>query len=327
MGEFAVSYEDVVLAGMLGDEWNVLVARTAEGVARETSHDDPAGARRVAESFRRAHHLESGQDLRSWLAERELDLAGFESHARRESLLELGAAAARPSLLPDGFDEALRVDSFCSGYWRDGARRVVQWMAAPGLLGHGRGVAIDVALLAQSAAEDPAAGLGVLGSAWCEERLATLAAWGEALDLLTADLATDAAVRSLVDRHWEDWTRLELDACVFPSEPAAREAMLCATEDGDTPDEIARRAGNDVQQLSVTSGDLGPELGPVVLCAAVDAATGPVRLREEWAVLWVRDRSPADPADPEVRAMAADVLVEEAVAGATRGELRWHGLT
>lgn len=328
MGELVVSYEDVVLAGMLGEEWTKLVERTAEGVAQEAvGANDPGGARRVAESFRRARHLESGQDLRTWLSERELDLAGFESFARREALVEACVVPPTPAPLPEGFEVALRVDSYCSGYWRTGAERVVQWMAAPGLLGHALGVAIDVSGLARSAADDPAAGLDALGVAWCEERLATLAAWRESLDLLTSAVATDAAVRALVDRHWEHWTQLELDACQLPSEPAAREAMLCANEDGDMPDEIARRAGINLQRLSLASGDLGPELGPVVLSAAVDTATGPVRLGEGWAVVWVRERRPADPTDPDVRAEAADALVAEAIRGATRGELSWHGLT
>jgi len=324
----SVTYEDVTLAGMLGTQWDGLVAWCAQGVQRQAAdRADASAVKREAEAFRRAHHLEAGEDLRAWLSERDLTVATWESHLQRRVLLGGVSWPPRPSSLPTGFEDAIRTDSFCTGFWHDGARRLVDWMVAPGLLGHDVGVKINVRDLAKAALLDEAAGLSDLDAAWCDERLSTLASWMQAYEQLGTAIANDGAVRSLVDRNWAEWTTLEMDLCAFGTPSAANEALLCATEDGDGPEDVARRARAELRRQVVRAGDLESGIASILLSTGVGEVVGPFRIGSEWVVMWLLDRQAPDPDDPGVRAEAARTLVDAAVEGATRGELHWHGPT
>jgi len=113
-----------------------LVCWCAEGIqrAREgaATHDD---VRRAAESFRRHRKLEAGEDLRSWLAARAITMSEWESHLRRAVVLGGPTLSpSRPPRMPAEFEIALRVDSFCRGFWESESRRVLSWLAAAELV-------------------------------------------------------------------------------------------------------------------------------------------------------------------------------------------------
>jgi hypothetical protein len=325
LGDRPVTYEDVVLAGMLGDEWDSLVAWSAEGIRRHVGGVvDASEVRRVAERFRRARRLEAGQALRAWLAERDITIPEWEAYlGRRVALGEGFGFTDRPSTLPVAFDAVLRVDSFCNRFWEVGAKRVIEWMAAQHLLGDTTGTAIDVSQIVEAALADDAAKLSDKGAEWCQERLATLASWSEAYSRLGGSVATEAAIQSTIEAHWSEWSFLHLDVCRLASEPAAREALISATDDGTSPEEIARRAHATLRREVVRARDLEKGILPILLSTTIDEPTGPFRIGTDWVVMWVRARQPADASDPLVRADAVDALVSAAVEREMRGTVRW----
>ena len=325
LGDESISYEDVVLAGMLGEEWDALVAWSARGVERSVKEDVDARTLRLeAESFRRDRRLESGQALRAWLAERGVTVPQWESHVRRRVVLgDAMIPLERPHALPADLDAALRVDSFCNRFWELGSSRVVGWLAARRLLGGATVAEIDVSQIVDAALDDEAAQLADKGAQWCHARLATLASWSEARSRLGGAVASDTAIQSMIEAHWGEWSFLHLDVCRLASEPAAREALRCATDDGDGPEEIARRAHAELQRQVVRAGDLEPSLLPILLSSTIDEPIGPFRLGSDWVVYWVRARPPADPSDPVVRADAVEALVGAAVDRELRGAVKW----
>jgi hypothetical protein len=325
LGDESISYEDVVLAGMLGEEWDSLVAWSAEGVERCVKEGvDVHALRREAEAFRRERRLEAGQALRAWLAEREVTVPQWESHVRRRMVLGDGITPfERPRKLPGDLDAALRVDSFCNRFWELGARRVVGWLAARRLLGDATVAEIDVSQIVDEALADEAAQLSDRGAEWCHARLTTLASWSEAHSRLGGSVASDAAIQSMIGAHWEEWSCLHLDVCRLASEPAAREALRCATDDGERPEEIARRAHAELQRQVVRARDLEPSLLPILLSCTIGEPTGPFRLGSDWVVFWVRARPPTDPSDPIVRADAVEALVGATVDRELRGAVKW----
>jgi 6-phosphogluconolactonase/glucosamine-6-phosphate isomerase/deaminase len=52
---------------------------------------------------------------------------------------------------------------------------------------------------------------------------------------------------------------------------------------------------------------------------------GPLNYDGHWRILWVRERSVADRSDESVRNIAQRALVDEAVDGAAKGHVKWHG--
>jgi hypothetical protein len=324
LGDRSITYEDIVLAGMLGDEWNELVAWSAAGVLQQADGAEVSGeVRRTAEQFRRDRRLEAGDALRAWLAAREITVPEWESHvARRVALSKDSGRTERPVVVPE-LNGVLRVDGFCNRFWELGANRVLEWMAAQRLVGDAPVAEIDVSQIVEATLADRAAGLADKGAKWCEEHLAILASLSEAHSRLAGMVGTDQAIQGVIDAHWGEWSHLHLDVCRLLSEPAAREALTCAIDDGDSPAVIARRAHTEVERQVVRAEGLESGVLPILLSTPIDEPTGPFRIGSDWLVMWVRERQPADPSDPLVRSEAVEVLVRAAVDRELRGVVTW----
>ena len=87
-GSEAVTYRELLLTGAATGLLSGLVAEAAVGerLLRLSSEGPPRDAVRAeAKRFRRARHLESGEDLRVWLASRGLTLDEFDQYLSRVS--------------------------------------------------------------------------------------------------------------------------------------------------------------------------------------------------------------------------------------------------
>ncbi len=327
VGDHTVSYEDVVLAGISDGSWDALVCWCAEGIqrAREgaATHDD---VRRAAESFRRHRKLEAGEDLRSWLAARAITMSEWESHLRRAVVLGGPTLSpSRPPRMPAEFEIALRVDSFCRGFWESESRRVLSWLAAAELVGAVVPTATEIDQLAEPTVDDDTTELGAMGEDWWRERMATLTAWRRAHERLGEHIADESTIAGFVAERWLEWSVVTFESCVVATESAAREALLCANEDGLPPKQIADRAGGTVEWRTVRAGQLGDGLAARMLSAQLHTPVGPVRDDSHWSVVWVRHREPPDPTDPVVRRDVEKELVVEAVKRQLIGRDVWRG--
>ncbi len=82
----AVTYRELLLTGAAtGVLWGLVVeAAAGERLTRSSPEGPPRDAVRAeAQRFRRARHLESGEDLRVWLASRGLTLDEFDQYISR----------------------------------------------------------------------------------------------------------------------------------------------------------------------------------------------------------------------------------------------------
>ncbi len=82
----AVTYRELLLTGAATGLLSGLVAEAAAGerLLRSSPEGPPRDAVRAeAKRFRRARHLESGEDLRVWLASRGLTLDEFDQYISR----------------------------------------------------------------------------------------------------------------------------------------------------------------------------------------------------------------------------------------------------
>jgi len=327
VGDHTVSYEDVVLAGLSDGSWDALVCWCAEGLQRDreggATHDE---VRRAAESFRRHRRLEAGEDLRSWLAARAITMSDWESHLRRAVVLgETTQLPTRPPRLPAEFENALRVDSFCRSFWEIGARRVLSWLAAAELVGSVVPTTTELDSFVEVAADDHTVELSAMGEDRYRERMATLVAWRRAHERLGEHVTDESTIAGFLAERRLDWSVVTVESCVVSTESAAREALLCATEDGLPPKEIADRARGTVEWRTVRAGQLGDGLAARMLSAQLHTPVGPVRDDSHWSVAWVRHREPPDPTDPVVRMDVKAELVVEAVRRQLVGRDVWRG--
>ena len=327
VGEHRVNYEDVVLAGIADGSWPALVAWCAEGTQRQRERGiSRADVRRAAESFRRQRKLEAGEDLRAWLAARAITMSDWETHLRRAvALADVTLSPSRPAPLSATLGNSLRVDSFCRGFWESEARRLLSWLAAAELVGPVAPSPAEIDPLVTLAVNDDTAELGATGEAWCRQRLTTLMAWRGAHDRLGENVADEPTIARFVAERSLDWTVVTLEACVVATESAAREALLCATEDGLPPGQIADRARGEVEYRTVRAEELGDGLATRLLSAELDTPVGPIGGDCHWSIVWVRHREPPGPADPVIRADVRAALVVEAVKRQLTGRDIWRG--
>jgi hypothetical protein len=156
----AVTYRELLLTGAASGLLSQLVADAADGerLLRQSVEGPPRDAVRAeASSFRRARHLESGEDLRVWLSSRGLTLDQFDRYTSRvvartqagsqpgSDEPDAGPAGADPDAAPaDAEPDAERAELTStvlfselafSGAWRAFADTAVRLFAAERLSG------------------------------------------------------------------------------------------------------------------------------------------------------------------------------------------------
>jgi hypothetical protein len=322
----AVSYDeadltvDSLLIGALHDgTWDRLRALLARGIGAELAHQVPSRtAQQEAETaFRRARGMLAGEDLRAWLAARDLTLTEWRSHIRLKLLGE-----DRDGLLPvvplDSLPDAARAAVAIEGIYEAAARPML-FGAASGEPPPMPDPALSEAL-AVRAADDSALPV--------ERRdLSSLTREAEVVLRLHGQLerarsqVDEQTIRDTVAEHALDWTVLLCDEIVLDTEAAAREAMLCLSSDGVGLRAVAGLAGKEVRE--------GMEIGaqaadPALLAAEVGASVGPLAVGAGWAVQILAARRAPDPADPNTRTRARDLALERVLERRLAGRLRWH---
>ena len=324
VGDSPITYEDVVLAGYFTGDWDTLVQRCADGIRRDATASVAAeDLRLAAEHFRRRRRLVSSHELHAWLDERAISFADWEGYLRRD-LLVSDATSPAVGVADTGadFSSALRADAFCAGFWSEVGARVVSWAVAATLTARDAD-ATHLARVADALSADPLAPFAGRDE-WVTQRSADIGRWLAAYQALDEEVASDAALSATLEDDWSTWSILTIDSCVVASESAAREAISCSNDDHLELAEIARRAHSSIEHRRVRSRDLPDGLAPLLLTAPLDEAVGPLRLSDEWSVVWVRERASASLEDPSVRAHATASLVDAAVANAAKGLVTWR---
>jgi hypothetical protein len=332
----AVTYRELLLTGATTGLVSRLVAEAAAGerLLRSSPEGPPRDAVRAeAKRFRVARHLESGEDLRVWLASRELTLGELSRVVARAN-----AESSEPDVEPAGgpgelTSKLLFAELAFSGAWRLFADDAVRLFAAERLPGQGR-LTGDGPEAGQGQTPEGKLGLataevhkvlrpfGPFDPAWCGERLEVLRARARALDEIERQVRSSGGVKARLDESRLEWALFRYDELPLRSQAAAMEALSCARADGLPADEIARRAGTELTARRARREALPAGHAALLDRAAQDEAVGPVAREGGFSVLWLRDRSRPDIADPEVAERAVAELLFETLERAATGAVR-----
>ena len=329
LGDEATTFADLLLIGIATGLLDQATDMTRRGLwaLEQTGFDLPREkVVEAAVTFRRARKLESGQDLRIWLAARQLTMDEWEAHLRRTLAgLQLPSSDVPTEAAEIGLDcEVLVIDLACGGWWQRFADLATRLWAASRLVEDDFTVAdIDADETGRIlAAVKP---LGDLGEKWCAEGLGRIRGRQRALDEAVRRYATPKLVAARILEHGTGWTELRFDELVLPTREAANEAMLCAREDGVAAAELAQRCALPLWQRASRHDLLSAAVASFLDGALPDQAIGPVARDEQWAVLWLRERRRPSLEDEAVRTAAAAELLDEAIARVGQGLIREAG--
>lgn len=307
------TWSDVFLAALLWGEWDALLQATRDAQASKDAVEQ------AGRDWRVARRLIAGDELKAWLARRDLSVADWKAHLRRA----IGERSADAE--PD--PAVLWAEGSCSGAWADVARRLAARAAAADVAGTSPApgtpppawfARMPDAARAREIGIDPGAVAVRAGELWSAER---------ALRDLASSAAAPDEVASVVASHNVDWLRVDCDWLEAGDEDVAREAALLARVDGLELAEVARRAGLPLEPRRVYVGELDAELQPRVISAAPGDLLGPVALNggaTRWLVAAVRDKVTPTVDDPEIRERAERTAVTAAVERAVAERVRWH---
>ncbi len=323
-GDTVLTYRDLMVIGAATGALGRFVSdlRRGDHLVRSSASPVPGElVRSEAATFRRARHLESGDDLRTWLETRRLVLEDLEGYLRR-----LVARASRPSeppAEPPGPVDALElyVELMCSGGWRSLASSVVDLVAARQLVDGGPGTSsprdagVDE-LLAVAGLEPHDADVRAL-----VERARRDAG---ALDQLRQSVAKSPEAARRAGGHRAEWTTFEFELLVLASQAAAAEAVSCS-RDGLSADVIATRAGEALRRIRARADELPAHLAGILEAAPAAEAVGPVEVEGGFAAVWLSERTRPSAHDAEVLRWATDEVLAEALERAVAGTVRELG--
>lgn len=325
VAETLLSYRELLavgaVLGLLQPVVDHVRRTTVGGPGRSSGRVDAEDLRMQAAEYRRARHLESGDDFRTWLKSRGLDATAFYDYLARRAM----GAATTSSLPPVGHDSdgtlpVLYAELALGGSWRLFATRAAELLTAERLLAAPPapgGSSIDAAELGSLIRAVSA--VAPSDESWCRQ---VIARWeGRRTSLLEArgTIATEAKVDERIAERRLEWTALVFDELAFRAREAALEALSLARVDRLPLQEIAERAGVKVRPRAGLREELALEEALALDQADGSEPAGPVDQGGSWSVLFLRQRRPASPEDPVLRERATSELVEEWIADGMAG--------
>ncbi len=236
---------------------------------------DSGELQKASERFRYEHDLITAGETEEWLAARGMTVDDFSDwlYARLCGAARFSAPITRAEEFPDDFPELLHIHLWLSGEMDRIGDELRRRVAAQIETG--------------SASRD------------------------EAHERVVRGVLTGEARRRRLDMLRVPLTRLEVDWLELDSEPAAREAMLCVREDGDTLAQVAANAGYAVRRESLWAEDAGKTIAPQAAFANDGELLGPIRAADRTRLCQIVRRIEPSLDDREVAARVDSMLLDE----------------
>ena len=299
VGARQVTVADVLSAaqgrGELAAPWAEVCRRSTQD---ELEYDDDA-AQAGSEQFRSDRDLITAEETERWLERRGLTIEDFGEYFARSTAASPASSDEATVVsygdAPAGLRDQLRVDLILGGAFDVLAERLA-WRFA-----------------AQDAPE-------ATPSAASPEEAARLEdAYEQQCALACAPRARTDALAFLR----LGLTRVELEVLEVESGDAAREALLCLREDGETMGEVAHDGGYVLQQRRWWTEEIPGELQMSLLSAVPGEVLGPVVNDDEFQIYRLVRKIEPELDDTEVTARIDAHLVGNHFAERTAGRIRW----
>ena len=307
-------WDDVILSARLRGNWADLEKELHEGIACLKRLDeaeeelDPEALESAANDFRYQRDLLTTEEAEAWLNRWGLSAESWMEYLQRFILRrkwadQLVEIVARYRVTKKEIHKCRHTEAICSGYLARFAR----------------------ALAARASAHEKA-----LESGWVRDEPKSAEAAGR-IRLLEAnyqrfcDHMVDAqGIKNEIYSHRLDWIRFRCRYVLFPQEQMAREAALCARDDGMQLDEVAANASIALQNATIYLDEVEPSLRDRFLSAEKGALIGPLNWDKAFGLFLVEDKIIPAVEDPEIKQRAQETLLESAVNREINKRAKWH---
>ena len=307
-------WDDVILSARRWGDWADLEKELREGIACLKRLDeaeeefDPEALESAANDFRYERDLLTAEEAEAWLNRWNLSADSWMEYLQRFILRrkwadQLVEIVARYRVTKKEIHSSLHAEAICSGHLARFAR----------------------ALAARASAYEKA-----LEAGWVRDEPKSAEATGR-IRLLEAsyqrfcDHVVDAqGIKNQVDSHRLDWIRIGCRYVLFSQEQMAREAALCARDDGMQLDEVAANASIALQNATMYLDEVEPSLRDRFLSAEKGALVGPLNWDKAFGLFLVEDKIIPAVEDPEIKQRAQETLLESAVNREINKRVKWH---
>jgi hypothetical protein len=314
IGDEQYRWEDVILSARLRGDWADLEKELREGLAclkrldKEEEEIDPGELQSAANDFRYGRDLVSAEEAEAWLNRWHLNAEEWMEYIQRHLLRQkwadqLTEIRARFRVTKKEIQSNLQAEAVCSGHLERFAR----------------------ALATRAAAYAKA-----LEAGWVEHReeSAEAAARFRVLEAgyqrFCAHVIDLRSLKGQVDSHRLDWIRFECRYVLFPQQQMAREAALCARDDGMALDEIAANANIALHEAAMYLDEIEPSRRDRFLSAERGSVIGPLDWDNAVGVFLIADKILPGLEDPEIKQRAQKALLELEVNREINNRVKWH---
>jgi len=268
--------DDAVADALARGALDRAIAETlAMAAAEDEVEIDDEALQKSSERYRYEHDLISAGETEEWLGARGMTLDDFAQWLNARLCVAGRRAEARRSTEPEDFSERLLIHLWLSGEMD----RIVEEFR--------RRIAAQIELAGESLSPDAA-----------HERV-------------VRNVLTEDARRHTLEILRLPLTRLEIESLELESDAAAREAMLCVHNDGESLAEVAADAAYPTRREVLWSEDAGRTLVPQAPFAKDGELLGPIRAGDRFKLCQVIRRIEPSLGDREVAARVDSMLLDE----------------
>jgi hypothetical protein len=263
---------------------------------------DPAELQAATEAYRYKHDLTTVDETERWLEDHGLTLDDFTAYLELQHWLQRFTAQRSEIGLE---------------YAPDGQQVNHLIWSQVAFARHFESLAQELAWRVAASREDKPAGAA---SCWPEELIRMEACYKEH----RSRMLTEEKCRLELEARRLYFLRFEVGIAAFASENPAREAFLCVTEDGDSLEEAARRAGGGFEQRTDFLDGLPPALRAAALSSAPGDTLSPSH--EDGAYRVYRFYRKIEPTlgDPEVCSRVEEEILNLQFADLVRKHIVWE---
>jgi hypothetical protein len=326
--------DGALFRGELEPAWNELlrlVAAEARADEQDLEYDDDA-IDAAAERFRYEHDLITAEETEKWLADRGLTLADFAAYFVRhywgEQMNEVEPEPLEWLSAPDDMSELLTKELVLSGELDRMAQRLSWRVAAR--------CATDEAVGPQLIAEEEANFYDRLGldkgelEGWLEN-LRRDHDWLREMLVMEvihrrdcAALLSREACQKEVAALRLPLTRFEVETIELDSLDAAREALLCARDDGMPMEEIAAEGRYPYRHPEVLLEEIPEDLQQKFLSVHPGDILEPIARGDGFHICRIVDKAEPDLDQPAVKQRAEERILDRHFADLTGRHIQWR---
>ena len=309
------TWEDVLVAAKAWGDWAELEQQVRQGIAcvkklEQVDEDlDDEEVESAAREFRYARDLVAASDAEAWFEKWGLTAETWMEYIERFVLrkkwsAELPEIVSEYAVTEEEVEENVWADGVCAGHFE----RFVQKLAAR--------VAVHEKLQEETPHPQPLSPQAGRG----ESLLPSLDA---SFQLFTKQVLTSKAIRDQITAHYAGWIRIDCRCVSFPDEQMAREAALCVQQDGEPLDDVAGRAGTEVQQERFYLEHTDPALRPHFQGAKQGELLGPLAWNGQQSLFLILDKIMPSIDDPEICQRAEQAVIRSAIAHEVNSRVHW----